>query len=52
MSKNCRELLEVETDKVKAEIEAPDDRVLKEINTHAGGFVNFSAPVAVIEKAG
>jgi hypothetical protein len=27
MSKSCRDLLEVETDKVNVEIEAPDDRV-------------------------
>jgi pyruvate/2-oxoglutarate dehydrogenase complex dihydrolipoamide acyltransferase (E2) component len=52
MSKNCRDLLEFEPDKVNVEIAAPDNRVLKEIKTHPGGFVNFSAPIAVIEKAG
>ena len=45
-------LLEVETDKVNVEIEAPDDGVLKEIKAREGDFVKFSAVVALIEKAG
>src|ERR1051326_7674511 len=42
-------LLEVETDKVNVEIEAPDDGVLKEIKAAAGDTVRFSSVVAVIE---
>jgi len=45
-------LLEVETDKVNLEIEAPDDGALKEIKAREGDFVKFSAVVALIEKAG
>ena len=44
--------LEVETDKVNVEIEAPDDGVLKEIKAREGDYVKFSAVVALIEKAG
>jgi 2-oxoglutarate dehydrogenase E2 component (dihydrolipoamide succinyltransferase) len=43
-------LLEVETDKVNVEIEAPDDGLLQEIKAQAGDSVKFSAVVAVIEK--
>ncbi|HEY7168760.1 MAG TPA: biotin/lipoyl-containing protein [Candidatus Binatia bacterium] len=43
-------LLEVETDKVNVEIEAPDDGVLKEITVPEGETVTFSSVVAVIEK--
>jgi len=43
-------LLEVETDKVKVEIESPDDGVLKEIKAMVGDTVNFSSVVAIIEK--
>jgi 2-oxoglutarate dehydrogenase E2 component (dihydrolipoamide succinyltransferase) len=43
-------LLEVETDKVNVEIEAPDDGLLKEIKAQAGDTVKFSAVVAIIEK--
>jgi pyruvate dehydrogenase E2 component (dihydrolipoamide acetyltransferase) len=42
-------LLEVETDKVNVEIEAPADGVLKEIKALEGEFVKFSAVVAIIE---
>ena len=45
-------LLEVETDKVNVEIEAPDDGRLKEIKAQAGDTVKFSAVVAIIEKGG
>ena len=43
-------LLEVETDKVNVEIEAPDDGLLQEIKAQAGDVVKFSAVVAIIEK--
>ena len=43
-------LLEVETDKVNVEIEAPDDGVLKEIKAAAGETGKFSAVGAVIDK--
>ena len=43
-------LLEVETDKVNVEIEAPDDGLLQEIRAQAGDSVKFSSVVAVIEK--
>jgi len=45
-------LLEVETDKVNVEIEAPDDGRLKEIKAQVGDMVKFSAVVAIIEKGG
>lgn len=43
-------LLEVETDKVNVEVEAPQDGTLGEINAKVGDFVKFGAVVAVIEK--
>lgn len=43
-------LLEVETDKVNVEIEAPDDGRLEEISAEEGEFVKFGAVVAVIDK--
>jgi pyruvate/2-oxoglutarate dehydrogenase complex dihydrolipoamide acyltransferase (E2) component len=45
-------LLEVETDKVNVEIEAPEDGQLHEINVQEGDFVKFGAVVAIIDKAG
>jgi 2-oxoglutarate dehydrogenase E2 component (dihydrolipoamide succinyltransferase) len=45
-------LLEVETDKVNVEIEAPDDGQLKEIKAQVGDSVKFSSVVAIIEKGG
>ena len=45
-------LLEVETDKVNVEIEAPEDGQLAEISVREGDFVKFGAVVAVIEKPG
>ena len=45
-------LLEVETDKVNVEIEAPDDGQLKEIRAQAGETVKFNAVVAIIEQGG
>jgi len=43
-------LLEVETDKVNVEIEAPDNGELLEISAREGDFVKFGAVVAVIDK--
>jgi pyruvate/2-oxoglutarate dehydrogenase complex dihydrolipoamide acyltransferase (E2) component len=43
-------LLEVETDKVNVEIEAPDDGELLEISVQEGDFIKFGAVVAVIDK--
>ena len=43
-------LLEVETDKVNVEVEAPEDGTLGEISAIEGDFVKFGAVVAVIEK--
>ncbi|HSK28544.1 MAG TPA: lipoyl domain-containing protein [Candidatus Limnocylindria bacterium] len=43
-------LLEVETDKVNVEIEAPEDGRLSEISAKEGDFVKFGAVVAVIEE--
>jgi len=43
-------LLEVETDKVNVEIEAPDDGQLTEVNAKEGDFVKFGAVVAVIDE--
>lgn len=43
-------LLEVETDKVNVEIEAPEDGVLTELRVQAGETVKFSSVVAVIDK--
>lgn len=42
--------LEVETDKVNVEIEAPADGTLAEITAQEGDFVKFGAAVAAIEK--
>ena len=43
-------LLEVETDKVNVEVEAPDDDTLVQVSANEGDFVKFGAVVAVIEK--
>jgi len=43
-------LLEVETDKVIVEIEAPETGRLKEIRVQEGDFAGFNSVVAVIEK--
>jgi len=43
-------LLEVETDKVNVEVEAPEDSTLQQISAKVGDFVKFGAVVAVIEK--
>jgi 2-oxoglutarate dehydrogenase E2 component (dihydrolipoamide succinyltransferase) len=43
-------LLEVETDKVNVEIEAPDAGRLVEIRAHAGSNASFNAVVGIIES--
>jgi pyruvate/2-oxoglutarate dehydrogenase complex dihydrolipoamide acyltransferase (E2) component len=43
-------LLEVETDKVNVEIEAPVDGTLGEASAKEGDFVKFGAAVAVIDQ--
>jgi pyruvate/2-oxoglutarate dehydrogenase complex dihydrolipoamide acyltransferase (E2) component len=43
-------LLEVETDKVNVEVEAPEDGTLNQVRANEGDFVKFGAVVAVIEK--
>jgi pyruvate/2-oxoglutarate dehydrogenase complex dihydrolipoamide acyltransferase (E2) component len=45
-------LLEVETDKVNVEIEAPDAGLVTEIKAQEGDFVKFGSVVAVIDKEG
>lgn len=45
-------LLEVETDKVNVEIEAPDGGLLSEIRAQQGEAVTFNSVVAVIERQG
>ena len=43
-------LLEVETDKVNVEIEAPDSGLLSEVRAREGEAVSFNSVVAVIER--
>ena len=43
-------LLEVETDKVNVEIEAPDSGLLSEVRVKEGETVTFNSVVAVIER--
>ena len=43
-------VLEVETDKVNVEVEAPDDGKLGSVSANEGDFVKFGAVVAVVEK--
>jgi pyruvate/2-oxoglutarate dehydrogenase complex dihydrolipoamide acyltransferase (E2) component len=42
-------LVEVETDKVVVEVEAPDSGVLSEVHAQEGEIVKFNSPVAVLE---
>lgn len=44
-------LLEVETDKVNVEIEAPEDGELADITAQEGEFVKFGAAVAVVDTS-
>ena len=43
-------IVEVETDKVNVEVEAPADGLLSEIYAQEGEFIKFGAVVAAIEK--
>jgi pyruvate/2-oxoglutarate dehydrogenase complex dihydrolipoamide acyltransferase (E2) component len=43
-------ILEVETDKVNVEVEAPEDGVLRENYAQEGEFIKFGAVVASIDK--
>ena len=43
-------LLEVETDKVNVEIEAPDSGLLSEVRAQEGQVVSFNSVVAIIES--
>lgn len=43
-------LLEVETDKVNVEIEAPDSGLLSEVRAKEGEVITFNSVVAVIER--
>ena len=45
-------LLEVETDKVNVEVEAPEEGRLVEISAREGDFVKFGTAVAAIDKPG
>lgn len=42
-------LLEVETDKVNVEIEAPESGLLEEVRATEGDVVSFNSVVAIIE---
>jgi pyruvate/2-oxoglutarate dehydrogenase complex dihydrolipoamide acyltransferase (E2) component len=43
-------LLEVETDKVNVEIEAPDSGLLSEVRAREGQVVSFNSVVGIIER--
>ena len=43
-------IVEVETDKVNVEIEAPEDGLLSRIYAQEGEYVKFGAVVAAIDK--
>ncbi|MGH7772848.1 MAG: biotin/lipoyl-containing protein [Candidatus Binatia bacterium] len=43
-------LLEVETDKVNVEIEAPDAGLLSEVWANEGEVVHFNSVIAIIER--
>ena len=43
-------IVEVETDKVNVEVEAPEDGLLSEIYAQEGEFIKFGAVVASIDK--
>jgi len=50
MVKKGEPLLEVETDKVNVEIEAPDSGCLREIRAKEGQVARFNSVVAIIER--
>lgn len=43
-------LLEVETDKVNVEIEAPESGLIEEVRVKEGEFTSFNSIVAIIER--
>ncbi|HEX7229210.1 MAG TPA: lipoyl domain-containing protein [Candidatus Binatia bacterium] len=43
-------IVEVETDKVNVEVEAPEDGLLSQIYAQEGEYVKFGAVVAAIDK--
>ena len=43
-------IVEVETDKVNVEVEAPEDGLLSHIYTQEGEYVKFGSVVAAIDK--
>ena len=43
-------IVEVETDKVNVEVEAPEDGLLSEIYAQEGEFIKFGTVVAAIDK--
>jgi len=43
-------IVEVETDKVNVEVEAPEDGLLSQIYTQEGEYVKFGTAVAAIDK--
>jgi pyruvate/2-oxoglutarate dehydrogenase complex dihydrolipoamide acyltransferase (E2) component len=47
--KKGESLLEVETDKVNVEIEAPDSGFLSEVRAQEGDAVSFNSVVAIID---
>ena len=47
--KKGESLLEVETDKVNVEIEAPDSGLLSEVRAQEGDAVSFNSVVAIID---
>jgi pyruvate/2-oxoglutarate dehydrogenase complex dihydrolipoamide acyltransferase (E2) component len=49
MVKKGEPLLEVETDKVNVEIEAPDSGFLSEVRAQEGDAVSFNSVVAIID---
>jgi 2-oxoglutarate dehydrogenase E2 component (dihydrolipoamide succinyltransferase) len=49
MVKRGESLLEVETDKVNVEIEAPDSGLLSEVRAQEGDTVSFNSVVAIID---
>ena len=44
-------IVEVETDKVNVEVEAPEDGLLSQIYAQEGEYVKFGAAVAAIDKS-
>lgn len=49
MVKKGEPLLEIETDKVNVEIEAPDSGLLSEVRAQDGDTVSFNSVVAIID---